>query len=189
MQYHHGLLHQRGHGWGVLAKIAAKVAAPIVGQVVGGLLGGAQTGQGFFDPLFKPQTGHGYLDFLFNSGKKIAEAFSGQKVPGTFKNGKLVFDKNAFPQSGRGWNTFIKSLNRGLGFTGVSIIPQSGRGVKHVKRKKKQNGKGFITDLLKTGAKQALRAAAQTGLDVLDNKRSLKDAIKTHGIRAIKSTA
>jgi hypothetical protein len=34
-----------------------------------------------------------------------------------------------------------------------------------------------------------LRAAAQTGLDVLDNKRSLKDAIKTHGIRAIKSTA
>jgi hypothetical protein len=47
----------------------------------------------------------------------------------------------------------------------------------------------MITDLLKRGAKQALRTAAQTGLDVLDNKRSLKDAIKTHGIRAIKSTA
>jgi hypothetical protein len=47
----------------------------------------------------------------------------------------------------------------------------------------------MITDLLKRGAKQASRAAAQTGLDVLDNKRSLKDAIKTHGIRAIKSTA
>jgi hypothetical protein len=65
---------------------------------------------------------------------------------------------------------------------------QSGRGVKRVKRRKKQKGKGFITDLLKTGAKQALRAAAQMGLDVLDNERSLKDAIKTHGIRAIKST-
>jgi hypothetical protein len=61
---------------------------------------------------------------------------------------------------------------------------QSGGGVK-----RRQKGKGFITDLLKTGAKQALRAAAQTGLDVLDNKRSLKEAIKTHGIRAIKSTA
>jgi hypothetical protein len=61
---------------------------------------------------------------------------------------------------------------------------QSDRGVK-----RPQKGKGFITDLLKTGAKQALRAVAQTGLDVLDNKISLKDAIKTHGIRAIKSTA
>ena len=59
---------------------------------------------------------------------------------------------------------------------------------KRVKRKK-QRGKGMFTDLLKRGAKQALRAAAQTGLDVLDNKRSLKEAIKTHGIRAIKSTA
>ena len=46
MQYHRGLLHQRGHGWGALAKIAAKVAAPVVAQVVGGLLGGAQTGHG-----------------------------------------------------------------------------------------------------------------------------------------------
>jgi hypothetical protein len=47
----------------------------------------------------------------------------------------------------------------------------------------------MIIDLLKRGAKQALRAAAQTGLDVLDNKRSLKDATNTHRIRAIKSTA
>jgi hypothetical protein len=63
---------------------------------------------------------------------------------------------------------------------------------KYVKNKPsgvKQKGKGLFTDLLKTGAKQALRAAAQTGLDVLDNKRSLKEAIKTHGIRAIKATA
>jgi hypothetical protein len=63
---------------------------------------------------------------------------------------------------------------------------------KYVKNKPsgvKQKGKGFIKDLLKTGAKQALRAAAQTGLDVLDNKRSLKEAIKTHGLRAIKATA
>jgi hypothetical protein len=60
---------------------------------------------------------------------------------------------------------------------------------KRVKRRKKQKVKGCITDLLKTGATQALRAAAQTDLDVLDNKRSLKDAINTHGIQAIKSTA
>jgi hypothetical protein len=81
MQYHRGLLHQCGHGWGALAKIAAKVAAPIVGQVVGGLLGGApQTGQGI-------QKGHGYIDFLLNASKGIAETFTGQKVPGHFKNG------------------------------------------------------------------------------------------------------
>ena len=55
MQYHRGLLHQRGHGWGALAKIAAKAAAPVVAQVVGGLLGGAQTGQGI-------QKGHGMFD-------------------------------------------------------------------------------------------------------------------------------
>jgi hypothetical protein len=128
MQYHRGLLHQRGHGWGTLAKIAAKVAAPIVGQVVGGLLGGApQTGQGI-------QKGHGYIDFLFNASKGIAETFNGQKMPGHFKNGKLILDTKA--------------------------LAQSGRGIKCVKRKKKQKGKGFITDLLKTGAKQALRAAA-----------------------------
>jgi hypothetical protein len=156
MQYHRGLLHQRGHGWGALAKIAAKVAAAIVGQVVGGLLGGAQTGQGI-------QTEHGYADFLFNAAKGIAQTFSGHKIPISSKGGKLILDKKA--------------------------IAQSGRGVKRVKHRKKQKGKGFITDLLKTGAKQALRAAAQTGLDVLDDKRSLKDAIKTHGIQAIKSTA
>jgi hypothetical protein len=74
MQYHRGLLHQRGHGWGALAKIAAKVAAPIVGQVVGRLLGSTQTGQGFFDSMFDPRKvpGGGHMDFIFNAGKGIA---------------------------------------------------------------------------------------------------------------------
>jgi hypothetical protein len=91
--------------------------------------------------------------------------FGDRKVPTSyFKNRKLVSDTKPLALSGRGRK-------------------------KRVKRRKKQKGKGFIKDLLKTGAKQALRAAAQTGLDVLDNKRSFKDAIKTHGLRAIKSTA
>jgi hypothetical protein len=55
---------------------------------VGGLLGGTQTGQGFFDPR-KPPLGE-YIDFIFNAGKGSAETFSGQKVPGHFKNGKLL---------------------------------------------------------------------------------------------------
>jgi hypothetical protein len=106
------------------------------------------------------QKGHGKMDSLFNAAMVASHMFGDKKVPTSyFKNKKLVSDTRA----------------------------QSGRGVKCVKRQ--QKGKGFITDLLKMGAKQALRAAAQTGLDVLDNKRSLKDAIKTHGIRAIKSTA
>lgn len=46
----------------------------------------------------------------------------------------------------------------------------------------------FITDLLKSTAKQALTAAAKTGLDVLKNKRSFKDALKTHGGQVIKNT-
>jgi hypothetical protein len=107
---------------------------------MGGLLGGTQTGQRLGGIIENKQTGHGYLDFLFNTGKGIAETFSGHRIPVSSKGVKLVFDKK--------------------------VIPQPGRGVRCVKRKKKQKGKGFITDLLKTGAKQALRAAAQTGLDV-----------------------
>jgi hypothetical protein len=154
MQYHRGLLHQRGHGWGALAKIAARAAALVIAQVVGGLLGGAQggaqTGQGI-------QTGHGAMDYVLNAAIMANHLFGDRKAPTNyFENGKLVSTTKV----------------------------QSGRGVKRA-----QKGKGFIMALLKTGAKQALRAAAQTGLDVLDNKRSLKDAIKTHGIRAIKSTA
>ena len=158
MQYHRGLLYQRGHGWGALAKIAARAAAPVIGQLVGGLLGGVQggtqTGQGI-------QKGHGAMDFLLNAAIMANHMFGDKKVPKEyFVDGKLV--KTTKAQSGGGRKKCVK------------------RG---------QKGKGFITDLLKTGAKQALRAAAQTGLDVLDNKRSLKDAIKTHAIRAIKSTA
>jgi hypothetical protein len=154
MQYHRGLLHQRGHGWGALAKIAAKAAAPIIGQVVGGLLGGTQTGQGI-------QKGHGAIDSLLNAAIMANHMFGDKKASSSyFENGKLVSTTKA--QSGGGRKKCVK---------------------------RQQKGKGFITDLLKTGAKQALRAAAQTGLDVLDNKRSLKDVIKTHGIRAIKSTA
>lgn len=51
-----------------------------------------------------------------------------------------------------------------------------------------QKGKGFLTYLLKSTAKQALTAAAKTGLDVLENKRSFKDALKTHGGQVIKNT-
>jgi hypothetical protein len=138
MQYHRGLLHQRGHGWGSLLRVGAKAVAkavakhaiPAAVQAVGGLMENKQ------------QTGEGFI------GRKLSCTLKGRKV-----------------------------------------ATQSGRGVKRVKCRKKQKGKGMITDLLKRGAKQALRAAAQTGLDVLDNKRSLKEAIKTHGIRAIKSTA
>ena len=161
MQYHRGLLRQRGHGgWGGLlrigGKLVSKIAAPLVGQMVSGLLGGnsqanSQTGQGIVD----------VVDFITNSAMLIDKARSGDKTPlkGLYQNGKYITEKT-----------------------------QRGRGVRRVKRKK-QKGKGMFTDLLKRGAKQALRAAAQTGLDVLDNKRSLKEAIKTHGIRAIKSTA
>ena len=68
MQYHRGLLHQRGHGWGALAKIAARAVAPVVGQLVGGLLGGVQggtqTGQGMFDFLRDPRKRPGGADQL-----------------------------------------------------------------------------------------------------------------------------
>ena len=162
MQYHRGLLRQRGHGWGALlriggkaiAKAVAKHAIPAAVQAVGGILESkqpAQTGQGVVD----------VVDFITNSAMLIDKVRSGDKTPlkGIYHKGKYITEKT-----------------------------QRGRGKRRVKRKK-QKGKGMFTDLLKRGAKQALRAAAQTGLDVLDNKRSLKEAIKTHGIRAIKSTA
>ncbi|XP_062616114.1 uncharacterized protein F54H12.2-like [Saccostrea cucullata] len=65
----------------------------------------------------------------------------------------------------------------------------SGMKITRRKRRRRQRGRGFFTDLLKTGAKHALTAAAITGLDVLENKRSLKDAVKTHGVRALKNTS
>ena len=94
MQYHRGLLHQRGHGWGALAKIAAKAAAPVIGQLVGGLLGGAQTqtGQGI-------QTGHGFFDNVFNAAIMANHMFGDRKVPKElFVDGKLV--KTTKAQSG-----------------------------------------------------------------------------------------
>lgn len=60
---------------------------------------------------------------------------------------------------------------------------QSSKALKTTERKRI-----FFTDLLKSTAKQALTAAAKTGLDVLENKRSFKDALKTHGGQVIKNT-
>lgn len=47
----------------------------------------------------------------------------------------------------------------------------------------------MFTDLLKTEAKQALKATAMTELDVLEDKRSLKNTFKTHGIQAAENTS
>jgi hypothetical protein len=102
MQYHRGLLHQCGHGWDALAKIAAKAAAPIVAQVVGGLLGGAQTGQGI-------HKGHGSLDSLFNTAIVAGHVFDDKKAPTSyFKNGKLVSDTKALAQPGGGRKNGVK---------------------------------------------------------------------------------
>jgi hypothetical protein len=72
------------------------------------------------------QTGHGYLDFLFNAGKGIAETFGCHKIPVSSKGGTLVFDKKAIAQSGRGLDSFIKGLSGGFAITGNA---QTGRGV------------------------------------------------------------
>jgi hypothetical protein len=88
MRYHQSVLHHCGQGCGALAKITAIVAAPIVDQVVGGLVGGTQTGLGLGG---NKQTRHGYLDFLFNASKGIAEMFGGQKVPCSFKKRNICF--------------------------------------------------------------------------------------------------
>jgi hypothetical protein len=109
MQYHRGLLHHHSHGWGGLLKVAAKVGASIVFEVVGEFLRGApQTGQGL----------RGYFDFLFDSGKKIAETFSGPKITVIFKGGQVVIDKKKIPQSGGGFDSFFNGLSRGLAITG-----------------------------------------------------------------------
>jgi hypothetical protein len=91
MQYHRGLLHQCGHGWGALAKIAAKVAAPVVAQVVGGLLGGAHTGQGI-------QKGHGMMDDVLNTAIVAGHLFGDKKEPTCYMiDGKFVSNKKLSP--------------------------------------------------------------------------------------------
>ena len=74
MQYHRGLLHQRGHGWGALAKIAARAVAPVVGQLVGGLLGGVQGGA-----QTQTQTGHGAMDNFLNVAIMANHMFGDKK--------------------------------------------------------------------------------------------------------------
>jgi hypothetical protein len=44
----------------------------------------------------------GFVDFLFNIRKKVAQALSRKNLPGTLKGGKLIIDENAFSHSGRG---------------------------------------------------------------------------------------
>ena len=91
MQYHRGLLHQRGHGWGALAKIAARAVAPVVGQLVGGLLGGVQGGA-----QTQTQTGHGAMDNFLNTALVAGHLFRDKKVlTGYFDNGKFVQNKKS----------------------------------------------------------------------------------------------
>lgn len=41
---------------------------------------------------------------------------------------------------------------------------------------------------MKTGTEQALQSAAKTGFDVLNQKKSLKQALKARGLKAIHRT-
>ena len=106
----------------------------------------------------------------------------------------MQYHRGLLRQSGHGWGGILKTVGKfatpiigqvvgGL-LGGALTQPQQGYG-----GSVPQSGRGLFTDLLKSGAKSVLTAAAKTGLDVLENKRSLKDALKTHGIRAAKNTA
>ena len=83
MQYHQGLLRQRGHGWGALFKIGAKAVAkavakhaiPAAVQAVGGILESkqpAQTGQGWgkFGKFFTDESAY-----------RLAEKLVGKNTP------------------------------------------------------------------------------------------------------------
>ena len=108
-------------------------------------------------------------------------------------HGQFVYHKGLLRQKGHG---FLGSLfkvaaplvsNLVGGLLGQQQAPPPPPG--YYPPQNYQRGEGFFTDLLKTGAKHALTAAARTGLDVLENKRSLKDAVKTHGVQALKNTS
>jgi hypothetical protein len=96
MQYHRGLLHQRGQGWGALVKIEAKTvpkavakhAISAVVQAEGGLLESKQmqqTGQGLFKAphvIYLQSEGRGW-DGLFNyiSAHRISKGLGGPNIP------------------------------------------------------------------------------------------------------------
>jgi hypothetical protein len=105
VQYHRGLLHQRGHGWGALLKVGAKAVAKAVAKLA-------------IPAAFQAVEG------LMENKQQMGEGFIGRKISCTLK--------------------------------GRKVTTQSSRRVKRVKRRKKQRGKGMITDLLKRGAKQTL---------------------------------
>ena len=137
-----------------------KTLAPYAVPMIGQVVGGLLGGA--------PQTGPSYQGHP-QTGGWMSKAEYRERLRQRFKNKR----KSLFGDPKKFINTY---LNVGMAFAKPKDYVS-------------QEGKGFFTDLLKSGAKSALTAAAKTGLDVLENKRSLKDALRSHGAQALKETA
>lgn len=97
-------------------------------------------------------------------------------------------------------NTVNKILRqKGKGFatelirTGAKHLPHLMKhGTKALMKKGVQQAPRFLRkgahDLVKTGTQQALQSAAQAGFDVLNQKGSLKQVVKSRGLQAVHRT-
>ena len=52
----------------------------------------------------------------------------------------------------------------------------------------RQQGRGFVKDLLQHGKKQAIMAGVKIGRDVVGKRKNIRNALLTHGLNAAKNT-
>lgn len=239
MDYHRGLLRQRGHGFlGPLLKLGlplvGSAVAPLLGDLAGGLvkkIKHRQKGSGFVTNALKTAAKHGILvtgnaaiDSLNNKGTFM----QGLRRHGTqtLRNVGVhaveqqlrrnlpilrapivgsVLNKTLMPVVRRKVGTAIDNTvnkilgQRGKGFatelirTGAKHLPHLMKhGTKALMKKGVQQAPRFLRkgahDLVKTGTQQALQSAAQAGFDVLNQKGSLKQVVKSRGLQAVHRT-
>lgn len=239
MDYHRGLLRQRGHGFlGPLLKLGlplvGSAVVPLLGDLAGGLLKKIrhrQKGSGFVTNALKTGVKHGIVvagnaafDSLNNKGTFLQELR--RHGTRTLRNVGVhaveqqlrrnlpilrapivgsVLNKTLMPVVRRKVGTAIdNTVNKILGQRGKGFATELIRaGAKHLPHLMKHGTKALMKkgvqhaprvlrkgahELVKTVTQQALQSAAKTGFDVLNQKKSLKQALKARGLQAIHRT-
>lgn len=262
--YHRGLLRQKGFGLvGSLLKIGGPLVTgalgPVLGEVLGGLVRKKQRGKGIIGDVLKggyEVTKNAIIDRFKNKvpfmeglrtrtknrlkrfaiplvDRQLMRNVPGMRAPfvgDLLRNKVLPLVKNKVAnlidtnvnrflggqtgkgrrrkrrkQRGRGVVTdllkggikgskAVKDLIKGGIKGGIKQLPQLlKRGTKGlirsgVKEGVKQGLKKGAQDLVKEGTRQAIQSAAQAGLDALEGKKSLKEAVLNRGLEGLQKT-
>lgn len=258
--YHRGLLRQKGFGLvGSLLKIGGPLVTgalgPVIGEVLGGLVRKKQTGKGIVGDVLRggyEVTKNAIIDRFKNKvpfmeglrtrtknrlkrfaiplvDRQLMRNVPGIRAPfvGDLLRKKVLplvknkvanlidanVDKFLGGQTGKGrrrkrrkqrgrgvvtdllkggikGSKAVKDLIKGGMRGGIKQLPQLlKRGTKGLIRSGVKEGvKKGAQDLVKEGTRQAIHSAAQAGLDALEGKKSLKEAVLNRGLEGLQKT-